>query len=49
MDHSFLPYEIWQMIESEFNIISSKEQLYEIFPKNFINYIINQISVERLS
>jgi len=46
MDHSFLPYEIWQMIESEFNIISSKEQLYEIFPKNFINYIINQISVE---
>lgn len=46
MNHFFLPYEIWQMIEGEFNIISSKVQLYEIFPKNFIDYVVNQISTE---
>lgn len=44
MDHFYFPHEVWKAIEAEFNIIDSKEQLYEQFPKDFIDYVINQIT-----
>lgn len=44
MDHFYFPQEVWKVIEAEFNIIDSKEQLYEQFPKNFIDYVIYQIT-----
>lgn len=46
MDNYYLPNEIWKMLEKVFDIIASKEQLCERFPKSFIEYFINQINNE---
>jgi len=46
MDHDHLPQEIWKIIDYEFNIMADKEQLLELFHKNFINYILRQIKEE---
>lgn len=46
MDHYYLPHGIWKLIEKEFDIIADKEQLYEIFPRSFIDYVVSQITIE---
>lgn len=40
MEHYYLPYDIWQIIDREFDITANKEHLYELFPKNFIDYVV---------
>lgn len=39
MDHYRLPKEIWEFIESKFEFSSSKDELYEKFPSNFVDFI----------
>ena len=46
MDHYYLPHRIWKLMDREFDIVADKEDLYEIFPRNFIDYVVNQITVE---
>lgn len=46
MDHYYLSHEIWRLIDNCFDITADKEELYEIFPGNFIDYVVYQISYE---
>lgn len=39
MDNFRLPQEVWQLIEDTFELVNSKEELYEEFPVNFVNFI----------
>lgn len=39
MSHSYLPMEIWQCIDREFEIVADIEQLKESFPEQFLEYI----------
>lgn len=38
MEHDILPQKVWQLIEDTFDIIEAKEELYELFPKDYIDY-----------
>lgn len=38
MEHDILPQKVWQLIDETFDISESREELYEIFPKNYIDY-----------
>lgn len=39
MDNFRLPADIWALIEEEFDLVESKQELYENFPPNFIDFI----------
>lgn len=39
MDNFRLPESVWQLIEDTFELTHSKEELYEKFPVNFVDYI----------
>ncbi len=41
MDNFFLPQRIWKLIVQQFDIVDRKKELSEIYPENFIEYIIN--------
>lgn len=43
MDHYYLPREIWQLLDKEFQIKESKKELMELFPRNFLDYAEYQI------
>lgn len=43
MDNYYLPHEIWILLDKQFYIVKDKEDLIQIFPKNFIDYAIAQI------
>ena len=38
MDHYILPQKIWMIIDETFNIKDTAQELYEIFPKDYIDY-----------
>ncbi len=38
MDHYILPQKVWKVLDNAFDLMESKEELYEIFPKDFIDY-----------
>lgn len=44
MNNYYLPHQVWILFENEFSITRDKENLIQIFPKNFIEYIIVQIN-----
>lgn len=39
MDHYRLPAEFWKLIEERFQLVSSKQELYDKYPVNFVDYI----------
>lgn len=49
MTHDFLPHPIWVILDEKFLLKEYKEELYEIFPTNYINYaVINGIDYEEI-
>lgn len=43
MDHYYLPTTIFNLINEKFDIENSKEELYEEFPKDFIDFFIYRL------
>jgi tetratricopeptide (TPR) repeat protein len=39
MDHFRFSEEVWRLIEESFQLVDSKEELYEKFPVNFVDFI----------
>lgn len=44
MEHFRLPKEVWQLIEETFQLADSKEELYEKYPVDFVDFIIQDAS-----
>lgn len=40
MDNYFLPLEVFRLLDSEFDLVESRKELYELFPRDFIDYAI---------
>ena len=40
MDHYYLPREIWSYLDGQFGFSSRQAELYERYPRDFINYIV---------
>ena len=40
MDHYFLSHEIWVYLDSQFSWLERKEELYDSYPQDFIDYIV---------
>lgn len=43
MDNFYLPKSIWELLDKQFDIVKDQESLYSKFPKNFMDYAIDQI------
>ena len=43
MDHSYLTKEVWQLLDQHFYFVKDKEALFQIFPKRFIEYVVDQV------
>jgi tetratricopeptide (TPR) repeat protein len=44
MSHYFLPQRIWQLLDSFFDLHGSRRELYESFPRDFIDYgVLNAV------
>lgn len=43
MSHSFLPQNIWQLVDKRFRYMDNYEQLKEKFPENYLDYVKWQI------
>lgn len=43
MSHSFMPQNIWQLVDERFHYLDTYEQLKEKFPENYLEYIKWQI------
>lgn len=39
LSHFYLPMEIWQCLDREFEFVADSEQLKEHFPEDFLNYV----------
>lgn len=44
MENHYLPQEIWWLLEENFNWNTQKEYLYEIYRKEFVDYLFRQIN-----
>lgn len=44
MEHFRLPKEVWQLIEETFQLAGSREELYEKYPVDFVDFIIQDAS-----
>lgn len=44
MENYYLPQKIWNIIDDIFSIKDRYLELYELFPKQFIDYVINEIT-----
>lgn len=40
MDHIYLPFKIWKLIDKQFQVVEDEENLLQIFPRDFVDYII---------
>lgn len=40
MDNYFFPTEVWKLLDEKLNIVNDYVQLREMFPENYINYIV---------
>lgn len=43
MSHVYIDQRIWKLIDKEFNIIADKQELSEMFPKDFLDYVQYQV------
>ncbi len=43
MDHIYLPQTIWQLLDQTFQIREDQESLRQLFPENFMNYVLYYI------
>ncbi|MBQ8147184.1 MAG: tetratricopeptide repeat protein [Lachnospiraceae bacterium] len=43
MSHVYIDQTIWKAIDKEFNIIADKQELCEMFPRDFLDYVQYQI------
>lgn len=46
MDHYRLKVAVWKKIDQVFDLVAAKEELYETFPKNFIEFVCYQCQAE---
>ena len=46
MDHIKLPNDIWKAVDETFDIVRDRQELYETFPKDYIEYIVRLIKYE---
>ncbi|MCI8886764.1 MAG: tetratricopeptide repeat protein [Hungatella sp.] len=46
MDHIYLPYKIWNLLDEHFQIVDEQENLLQKFPKDFVDYIVYYIQHE---
>lgn len=44
MDCYYLPKKIWLLFDEYFSWTEKREELYEVFPENFINYVIDRVN-----
>lgn len=42
MKNYYLPQKIWILLDQEFNFMENLEDLYEIFPRDFIDFVISE-------
>ncbi|WP_163215921.1 tetratricopeptide repeat protein [Clostridium thermarum] len=42
MEHYRLPAQVWELIEETYQLYASKEELYENYPKQFVDYILEE-------
>ena len=40
MDHYFISHEVWVYLDSQFTLLPRAEELYEKYPKDFIDFVI---------
>lgn len=40
MDHYFISHEVWVYLDSQFSLLERTEELYEKYPKDFIDFVI---------
>lgn len=43
MDHIYLPQSIWKLLDDTFQIAEEQEALRQMFPENFMNYVLYYI------
>ena len=43
MSHHYLPHNVWVLLDRVFRITAEKKDLIEIFPEDYINYIIQMV------
>lgn len=46
MDHYRMPDTVWKCIDSVFDIVENKEKLCQLFPRDFIDFVINRVTNE---
>jgi tetratricopeptide (TPR) repeat protein len=46
MDNYYLPHKIWTILDEYFSWSEKKEELYEKFPRNFIDFISSNIDMD---
>ena len=46
MDHIYLPYRVWNVIDQHFQVVEDKENLLQKFPQDFLDYMIYYIQHE---
>lgn len=46
MDHIKLPNDIWKAVDETFDIVRDRQELYETFSKDYIEYIVRLIKYE---
>lgn len=46
MQHYRMPYKVWKCIDDFYGIIEQQKKLYELFPGEFIDYVVNRIKTD---
>lgn len=44
MEHSYIPKEIWFMLDEYFSFSTKKEELIEAFPEDFIEFVMDKVN-----
>lgn len=43
MKHLYFPTKIWKVLDDNLQIVSEKAKLYEIFPKDFVDFLVRKV------
>lgn len=43
MNHYYIPHQVWIMLDAQFSFVNDKEDLSDIFPPDFMEYVVRQI------
>lgn len=46
MEHHLVPHRVWKVVVEQFSLIEREDELTEKFPKDFLDYIINNAKYE---